>query len=178
MGIQVAPSALMVSHLLFVDDSLLLFRAIRDNLETVKNALDLYCRASRQHVNLEKSLIQFAKGCNNATLSEIKGVLQVFYEALSERYLGMSINVGSSVTSAFSYLKDRVWKKVQGWLEQSLWARGKEVLIKGVDQAISMYSMACFYIPRGLCKHIDIASYMTSRGQQRRKEEDMLGRMG
>jgi hypothetical protein len=66
---------------------------------------------------LEKSPIQFAKGRNNTTLSEIKGVLQVFYEALSERYLGMPIDVGLSVTSVFSYLKDRVWKKVQGWLE-------------------------------------------------------------
>jgi hypothetical protein len=155
MGIRVAPSAPMVSHLLFADDNLLLFRANRENVETVKNALDLYCRAFGQQVNLEKSSIHFAKGCSNATRNEIKGVLQVFNEALSARYLGMPTDVGSSVTSAFSYLKDRVWKKVQGWMEQSLSAGGKEVLIKAVAQAISTYSMACFRLPRGLCKHID-----------------------
>jgi hypothetical protein len=155
MGIRVAPLAPMVSHLLFTDDSLLLFRANRENAETMKNALDLYCRASGQQVNLEKSWIHFAKGCNNATQNEIKGVLQVFNEALSERYLGMPTDVGSSVTGAFSYLKDRVWKKVQGWMEQSLSARGKEVLIKAVAQAIPTNSMACFHLPRGLCKHID-----------------------
>jgi hypothetical protein len=65
-------------------------------------------------------------------------------EALSERYLSMPIDVGSSVTGAFSYLKDRVWKKVQGWMEQCLWTGGKEVLIKVVAQAIPTYSMACF----------------------------------
>ena len=75
MGIRVAPSAPMVSHLLFADDSLLLFRANREHAKTVKNALDLYCCASRQQVNLEKSSIHFAKGCSNATQSEIKGVL-------------------------------------------------------------------------------------------------------
>jgi hypothetical protein len=68
----------------------------------MKNALDLYCRASGQQVNLEKLLIHFAKRCSNATRSEIKGVLQVSNEALSERYLGMPIDVGSSVTGAFS----------------------------------------------------------------------------
>jgi hypothetical protein len=67
MGIRVAPSAPMVSHLLFADDNLLLFKANRENAETVKNALDLYCRASGQQVNLEKSLIHFAKGCSNVT---------------------------------------------------------------------------------------------------------------
>jgi hypothetical protein len=102
MGIWVAPSALMVSHLLFADDNLLLFRANRENAETMKKSLDLYCCASGQQVNLEKSLIHFAKRCSNATRSEIKGVLQVSNEALSERYLGMPIDVGSSVTGAFS----------------------------------------------------------------------------
>ena len=67
----------------------------------------------------------------------------------------MPTDVGSSVTGAFSYLKDRVWKKVQGWMEQSLSAGGKEVLIKAVAQAIPTYSIVCFRLPRGLCKHID-----------------------
>jgi hypothetical protein len=40
-------------------------------------------------------------------------------------------------------------------MEQCLSARGKEMLIKAVTQAILTYSMACFYLPRGLCKHID-----------------------
>jgi hypothetical protein len=42
MGIRVALSAPMVSHLFFIDDSLLLFKANRENAETVNNALDLY----------------------------------------------------------------------------------------------------------------------------------------
>jgi hypothetical protein len=31
----------------------------------------------------------------------------------------------------------------------------KEVLIKAIASAVRIFSMACFKIPRGLCKHID-----------------------
>jgi hypothetical protein len=177
MGIRVALSAPMVSHLFFVDDSLLLFKANRENAETVNNALDLYNRASGQQVNLEKLSIHFAKGCSNATCGEIKAILQVHNEALSERYLGMPTDVGSFVSKAFSYLKDREWKKVQGWMEPCLSAGGKEVLIKAVAQAIPTIRCRalCF---EGVCASILIAFYVTSGGQQRRKKEDLLGHLG
>jgi hypothetical protein len=57
-------------------------------------------------------------------------------ESLNERYLGLHTDVGRTTNGAFKYLKDRVWNKVQGWIEQTLSARGKEVLIKAVAQAI------------------------------------------
>jgi hypothetical protein len=53
-------------------------------------------------------------------------------EALSEKYLDMPIDMDSSLSGAFTHLKDRVWQKVQGWMERSLSAGGKEVLIKAI----------------------------------------------
>jgi hypothetical protein len=53
------------------------------------------------------------------------------YEALSEKYLVMPTHVGSSTNDTFKYLKDRVCKRVQGWMEQILSTGGKEVLIRG-----------------------------------------------
>ena len=67
----------------------------------------------------------------------------------------MPTYVGTSMNGAFNYLKDRVWKKVQGWMEQCLPAGGKKVLIKAIAQAVPTYSISCFKLPRGLCKHID-----------------------
>jgi hypothetical protein len=54
MGIRVAPSALMVSHLLFADDSLLLFRANRENAKVVRDVMNLHCHTFGQQINLEK----------------------------------------------------------------------------------------------------------------------------
>jgi hypothetical protein len=67
----------------------------------------------------------------------------------------MPTDVGSSRSGTFKFLRDRVWSKVKGWLEKILSAGGKEVLIKSVAQAIPVYSMACFRLPRGLCEHIN-----------------------
>jgi hypothetical protein len=61
---------------------------------------------------MEKSSIHFAKGCQDGVREEIKGILQVYNVSLSEKYLGMPFDVGSSVNGDFKHLRDRVWKKV------------------------------------------------------------------
>jgi len=154
-GIKVAASAPMVSHLLFTDDSLLFFKANRESAEMVTDVLNTYCQASGQRINMDKSSIHFAKGVSGGIREEIMETLDVHNEALSEKYLGMPTNVGTATNGAFKYLKDRVWKKVQGWMEQTLSSGGKEVLIKAVAQAVPTFSMSCFRLPRGLCQHID-----------------------
>ena len=150
-----AASAPMVSHLLFADDSLLFFKANSESAEMVTDVLNTYCQASGQRINMDKSSIHFAKGVSGSIREEIMETLDVHNEALSEKYLGMPTDVGTATNGAFKYLKDRVWKKVQGWMEQTPSAGGKEVLIKAVAQAVPTFSMSCFRLPRGLCQHID-----------------------
>ena len=75
-------------------------------------------------------------------------------ESLSDRYLGMPTDVGQAKMGTFKYLRDRVWEKVRGWMSKLLSTGGKDVLIKSVAQAIPVYSMSCFKLPRGLCDHI------------------------
>jgi hypothetical protein len=45
-GIKVAPSTLIVSHLIFIDDSLLFSRENRESAEEVKDILRVNCCAS------------------------------------------------------------------------------------------------------------------------------------
>src|ERR1041385_2069388 len=61
-GLKVAPSAPPINHLLFADDSLLFFKATSEGAHEVSNLLEIYCKASGQHVNPAKSTIFFSKG--------------------------------------------------------------------------------------------------------------------
>ena len=112
-----APSAPMVSHLLFADDSLLFFQANKENALLIKAVLQSYCSASGQRINMEKSSIHFAKGVRQQCRDVIKSELEVNNEALSEKYLGMPSDVGTASNGAFKYLMDRVWSRVEGWME-------------------------------------------------------------
>nr|XP_045088271.1 uncharacterized protein LOC123496916 [Aegilops tauschii subsp. strangulata] len=155
-GIQVASSAPPVNHLLFADDSLLFFKANVEGASEVHQLLDTYCQATGQRINFEKSSIFFSKGVAESVRAEIKGLLHVPSETLNEKYLGMPSDVGSSRNGAFKYLKDRLWNKIQGWIEKTMSTAGKEVLVKSVAQAVPVFSMSCFKLPRGLCEHLNM----------------------
>jgi hypothetical protein len=75
-------------------------------------------------------------------------------EAFSDRYLGLPVHLSRSITLAFDYLKERIWKKIQGWKEKFLSRVGKEILIKAVAQAIPTYAMSCFDITKTFCDDI------------------------
>ena len=71
-----------------------------------------------------------------------------------EKYLGLPSLIGRNKKASFNYIKERVWKKLQGWKEKLLSQAGKEVLIKAVVQAILTYNMSCFKLPLGFCSEI------------------------
>ena len=50
---------------------------------------------------------------------------------------------------------ERIWKKLNGWKEKLLSQAGQEILIKVVVQAILIYTMSCFKLPKGLVKDIE-----------------------
>lgn len=58
-----------------------------------------------------------------------------------EKYLGLFTFVGRNSGMCFSYIKGRLWKKLQGWKEKMLSAAEKELLVKVVAQAIPLYTM-------------------------------------
>ena len=120
----------------------------------MSNLLDTSCSVSGQRINKDKSSIFFSKGCPEIVRNAVKGYLQVPNESLSDMYLGMPTDVGHPKKGTFKYLSDKVWDKVKGWMSKCLSAGGKDVLIKSVAQAIPVYSMSCFKLPKGLCDHI------------------------
>ena len=129
-----APSAPAINHLLFADDSLLLFKASVEGANEVSNLLNVYCNASGQRINNEKSSIFFSKGCPLGMRDNVKQIFNVQNESLSAKYLGLPTEVVQSKNGNFKYIRDRIWEKIKGWMSKLLASAGKEVLIKSVAQ--------------------------------------------
>ena len=72
-----------------------------------------------------------------------------------ETYLGLPTLVGRAKYHTLSYLKDRIWKNLQGWKGLLLSRASKEILIKAVAQSIPTYTMSVFQLPLKLCDELD-----------------------
>lgn len=140
---------------MFANDSLLFYQATQAEGETVAEILQTYERASRKNTNLEKSLAYFNSNTSNSQKQLILETLGVKEVNRIETYLGLPTLVGRAKYHTFSCLKDRIWKKLQGWKGLMLSRAGKEILIKAVAQSIPTYRMSVFQLPLKLCDELD-----------------------
>lgn len=80
------------------------------------------------------------------------GVRQV---ANHSNYLGLLVVFGRSKKEIFSFVVERVWKKLKGLKEKVLSGSGREILIKSVVQDIPSFIMSCYKLFVGVCDQIE-----------------------
>lgn len=78
---------------------------------------------------------------------EIRLGLDIYNEALAEKYLGLPTAVGRSTTEAFEYMPTRIRGLIGTWSAKEASCAGLEVLVKSVAQAVPTYFMTCFLLP-------------------------------
>ncbi|XP_050238017.1 uncharacterized protein LOC126687501 [Mercurialis annua] len=113
-------------------DTEVMYEARQESL-AIMECLHLYGQASGQTVNFDKSSIMFSRNTSLLDKSTSCSILGV-KEQLGERttYLGLPCLIGRKKKGIFSFIKDRVWKRLQGWTYRYLSKSGKEILIKTV----------------------------------------------
>ena len=139
----------------FADDSLLFCLANQQECSNVLEILKQYEEASGQQINRGKPQLFFSPNTDPHMQEEIKNLLGVAATTNYEKYLGLPSFVGRGKKQSFSYIREQIWQKIQGWKERLLSQGGREVLIKVVLRAMPTYSMACFKLPKSLCKDIE-----------------------
>lgn len=138
-GIKIGRRVDPISHLLFVDDSVLFARAIVEEVDNMLDILSIYEAASGQKLNLEKSEVSFSRNVDDEKKNLLLARLNFKVVADHDKYLGLPTYVGNSKKEVFRAIQDRVWKKLKGWKENFLSQAGREVLIKAIAQAIPIY---------------------------------------
>jgi hypothetical protein len=148
-GIRVCRNAQSVSHLLFANDSLILMKDDMTNAISLQQVLDTYCASSGQMVSVAKSSIFFSQNTNALIRVEICETLHINTKALSDKYLGLPALVGADGSDCFKHFIEKIIQRINGWKEKLLSIGGKEILLKAVAQAIPVFAMSVFLIPKG-----------------------------
>ena len=154
-GYALCKNSSRLTRLLFADDSLLFCRAIESECNNILEILDVYGSCFGQQINQNKTTIFFSKLTSEETREHIKHALGVLEIKQYEKYLGLPSLVGRRKKANFNFIKEKVWRKLQGWEEKLLSQAGREILIKAVVQAIPTYTMSCFKLPLGLWNELE-----------------------
>ena len=109
-----------LTHLLFANDSLLFCRATMQECQKVLDILKIYGRCSGQQINKNKTTIFFSKFTSEDMRNHIKQALGVPEINQYEKYLGLPSFVGKRKKTSFNFIKENVWRKLQGWKEKLL----------------------------------------------------------
>lgn len=153
-GVSICSSAPPVLHLLFTDDSLLFARASLADYDHIKQVLYTYELASGQKVNFTKSSIVFSKNVCSSPQSSIASALHMSVVPVHEKYLGLPTYVGRGRVDTFSYIKERLTKKLEGWQGKMLSGAGKDILVRVCAQVLPTYAMNCFLLPKKSCDEL------------------------
>jgi hypothetical protein len=136
-----------VSHLLFADDTLLFFKASRDQAVFVKQALDTYALSTGQLINPSKCSVLFSDSCVAGIQEEIRSALNVSSLVFENKYLGLPLPDGRMSRGKLQNLQAQLTKRLLMWGDGHLAQVGREVFIKSVAQ----YLMGVFKLPFSVC---------------------------
>eukprot|EP00253_Pinus_taeda_P030603 PITA_30603 len=140
-----------LTHLLFVDDVLILLDgSVRDS-RTFSKILLLFTAATGMFPNQSKSTIT----CSRTSVQELRLALQVFpYEILpldqGLKYLGFRLKPTCQRIADWVWLVAKLEKRLTGWSFRYLFRAGRLVLIKSVLEATPVFWMALTWIPRNI----------------------------
>lgn len=137
-----------LSDILFVDDVLMMGEGTWENPIEDEQFLDLYKKAIRMHINVEKYILS-KNGLPDTVRNRINSYFPYSIKPLSDgsKYLGFFLK-----PNAYSF-KDWMWlyKKIEGrigcWTNKFLSREGRLVLLNAVLQSIPIYwATQCIYL--------------------------------
>ncbi|CAM8915895.1 unnamed protein product [Rhodiola kirilowii] len=153
-GLKIANRAPPVTHLLFADDCLLLFKLGKDTVTVIKDSLASYEKLSGQCVNYDKSELVLSPNASSDLRQIFVNQLSVRCVSSHEKYLGLPLLLKRRLSINFAGIVDKYWSTMNGWKSGHLSIGGREVLIKSVLQSLPIYLMSCFLIPDNIVKKL------------------------
>lgn len=110
-GMRISNHRPRVTHLLFVDNSLLFCKANVRQVQCIKRIISQYELCSGQKINMDKSTIFFSKSTNEASKQTICDLLNGVAIKTHSKYLGLPMVLGRYKRSVFDFYQGKNGKE-------------------------------------------------------------------
>eukprot|EP00253_Pinus_taeda_P008500 PITA_08500 len=147
-----------LTHLLFVDDILILLDGSVQDTITFSRILDLFSKATGMEVNRAKSSITISGTSVNESISTSTAFpynTQPLERGL--KYLGYWLKPTNHKIADWVWLVSKFEKRLSCWSHRYLSRAGRLILIKSVLEATPVYWMALAWIPRNILSKFSIS---------------------
>lgn len=161
---------LLLNHLQFADDTLILCDANSYKLSHINDTLEIFLWASGLKVNYSKSQLI---GCNveEEKVRELAALVDVSVGTLPFNYLGVPLGGNPRRKQPWVPLVEKMRTRTAPWRSKFLSLSGRLVLLKDVISAIPVYYLSIFKAPVGVIGQFEklMRSYLWGSSEGRRK---------
>lgn len=140
-----------VSHLFFADDLILFAEANMEQAAILKACLDDFCDVSGEKVNNAKSKIFFSRNVNHTRVKEISDFMGFTPCSDLGKYLGVPLHHKRITKNTFSFLLDKMDKRLSSWKASSLSNAARHTLIQSTVSSIPAYTMQTVPLLNSTC---------------------------
>lgn len=145
----------LLSNLFFADDIILFAEADLEQAAAIHDCLNRFCQVSGQKVSLAKSQVYFSNNLPLERQEEISAALGMARTDDLGLYLGMPTITSRVTKETFSYLCEKIDRRLAGWKTKYLSLAGRITLAKSTVNTLAFYLMQTEKIPRSVCDNID-----------------------
>ncbi|KAL6579789.1 hypothetical protein OROMI_007813 [Orobanche minor] len=143
-----------ISHLAYVDDTLLFVKATSNNLQILKHCFQHFEGVSGQKINEVKSSFLL----HNPTphrISTVNNILGYTHENFPFNYLGVPIGKGNPTFNMFNNVVLKIQNKICTWNHHLLSLGGRIELIKSVLHSVIFYFIQVIKPPKNVIMFFD-----------------------
>ena len=144
---------LMVSHLLFADDTLIFCEADPDQILNLDFLLTWFEAISGLKVNLAKS--EMVQVGDVPHVGELAGILGCSTSSLPMKYLGLPLGAKFKAKEIWNEVLEKMERQLAGWKRLYLSKGGRLTLIKSTLSNLPTYFLSLFSIPATVARRME-----------------------